>query len=298
MQIRWMRYAKHLMAASLVLTVIGLGAFFAIGLNRGIDFSGGMMLDLKFEQDISMAQVAEAVKASIGSDPMVQEAELKGGSAGREYIIRTPHLDSATRDKLLADLETSLGQFERVGLEEVSATISGELTTRAALAVLIGAVLQLIYIAFRFEIKFGVAAIAALVHDAIVTVGLVALLRIEVNAPFVAAILTVIGYSINDTIVIFDRIRENLANRKKNESYADMIDRSINQVLTRTIWTTVTVLFMVISLMVWGGESTFALAAVLTIGVGAGAYSSVFIASPIWLWWTEHERKKAMALKA
>jgi preprotein translocase subunit SecF len=222
----------------------------------------------------------------------VQEAQLKGEAVGREYLIRTPFLDQAAREKLLAELAVDLGKFERVGLEEVSATVSGELTTRATLAVLIGAILQLIYIAFRFQVKFGVAAIVALLHDAIMTIGLMALLRIEVNAPFVAAILTVVGYSINDTIVLFDRIRENLTLRKKGESYAEMIDKSINQVLARTVWTTLTVLFMTISLLVLGGDTTFAFAAALSIGIVVGTYSTIFIASPVWLWWTEADRKK------
>jgi preprotein translocase subunit SecF len=291
-QIRWMSYAKYLMAVSVVLTIVGLGAFLTLGLNRGIDFSGGMMVDLKFEQDVTIAQIKEAVKKSIGSEPVVQEAQLKGEAVGREYLIRTPFLDQAAREKLLAELAVDLGKFERVGLEEVSATVSGELTTRATLAVLIGAILQLIYIAFRFQVKFGVAAIVALLHDAIMTIGLMALLRIEVNAPFVAAILTVVGYSINDTIVLFDRIRENLTLRKKGESYAEMIDKSINQVLARTVWTTLTVLFMTISLLVLGGDTTFAFAAALSIGIVVGTYSTIFIASPVWLWWTEADRKK------
>lgn len=290
MQVKWMNHAKLMVTASAIVTVLALAAFLGMGLNQGIDFAGGILLDLHFEQEVTIAQLKDTIRASANVDSVVQEVEAKAGATGREYIIRMPYLDQGARDQLLTDL-TNLSQFEKIGLEEVSPTISSELATRAGLAVAIGAVLQLLYIAFRFQFKFGVAAIAALFHDAVVTVGLIALLRIEVNAPFIAGLLTVIGYSINDTIVVFDRIRENLALKKRTESNAEVVDRSINQVMARTVWTSITVVFITGALLVLGGETTFAFAAAMTIGTITGTYSSVFIATPIWLWWADRDQK-------
>jgi len=301
-RINYMRAAKYWIAVSIILTVAGLGTFFVRGFNTGIDFTGGVMLDLRFDQKVTNKQVEEAVAKSIGSVPQVQEAEVKGADAATksEWFIRTPELTQEQRDKLYKDLE-QVGKYEKVSEDLVSGTVSGELTRNAAMAVAIAAVLQIIYLWIRFRSpKFGVTAVIALLHDLCITVGLVSIFRVQINSPFVAAILTILGYSMNDTVIVFDRIRENLHNRKKGESLADLVTRSIQETIVRSIFTVLTVLFCLAALLIWGGDSIRDFAASLFIGITSGMYSSIFIAAALWLYWQQYEEthKKGPAGKA
>ncbi|MEW5933204.1 MAG: protein translocase subunit SecF, partial [Bacillota bacterium] len=176
-------------------------------------------------------------------------------------------------------------------VEDVHGVIARNLIMQAVLAVLIALVGILIYLAFRFEYRFGVAAVLALLHDAIVVLGAFALFRVEVGSPFVAAVLTIVGYSVMDTVVVFDRIRENLKFKQRGQSYGEVANLSINQVVGRSVKTSLTVFFAVMAVLLFGGKTTRDFALALAIGVISGTYSSIFIASPIWVWWREREER-------
>ncbi len=292
----YMKYRKGFLAFSAVLLVACLVAVFTVGLNLGIDFAGGTLIEVRYDKQVTSAEVERAA-ATVVPEARVQKAETKGidNPDASEFLIRTPEFaDEAQRLAFLEALK-GIGEYEIIGEEEVSATISAELIRSAALAVLIAAVLQILYVTFRFEFRFGVTAVLALIHDVIVTLGLVALLQVQINAPFVAAILTVLGYSINDTIVTFDRIRENLARRKKSEPLEALTTRSIQETVIRSLYTSLTTLMVLLALLLLGGESTWDMAMTLFIGIASGTYSSIFVASALWLGWRnlDEKRKKA-----
>lgn len=298
-RINYMKWAKVWVGISLTLVVISLISVFGMGLNKGIDFTGGLMLDVQFEKRVTMDDVRNKVSESLGTaNIQVQNAEVKGAEHpdATEFFIRTPELSDEAKAKLFKDLE-SLGTYKRISEDVVSASVSNELTAKALLAVAIASVLQIIYIGLRFQFKFGVTAVIALLHDAVITLGVVSIFRIQVNSSFIAAILTVIGYSMNDTVVVFDRIRENLQKRQKGESLADLTTRSIQEVVHRSIYTVVTVLIMLVAMLALGGDTIWDFNMALFIGITAGSYSSVFIAAALWLWWEEWDtkRKKAAA---
>ncbi|MDF2630515.1 MAG: Protein translocase subunit [Symbiobacteriaceae bacterium] len=297
-RINYMRSAKYWLVFSLVLSLVSLGALGFMGLNLGIDFTGGKMLDVQYKVDLTNAQVEDAVHAVVGQNASVQEAQMKGGETGSEWFIRTPELSEADRTKLLDELKKN-GEYTIISEDDVSGAVSSELATKAGIALAIAALLQIIYVWFRFEFKFGITAVLALVHDLIITLGLLALMRVQINSTFVAAILTVLGYSMNDTIVVIDRIRENLKFRKKGETLEEMTTRSIQEVITRSLYTGVSVQAMLISMLVFGGDTIWDFAMTLLIGVTAGTYSSIFIASALWLFWHqwEDQRKKKLSGK-
>lgn len=285
-KINYMKHAKSFLIFSLVITLASVGAVFGIGLNRGIDFTGGLLMEVQYDQSVTNAEIESKVSAVAGSKAQVQQVEVKGSDNpnATEFLIRVPQLDEQQREALFKALG-EIGEFKKISEDEVSASVSRELTEKAAMAVAIAAVLQIIYITLRFEFRFGVTAVVALLHDLVVTLGLIALFQVQINAPFVAAILTVLGYSINDTIVTFDRIRENLANKRKSEKLEDLTTRSIQETVQRSLYTSLSTLLVLAALLVFGGSSTWDMAMTLFIGVAAGAYSSIFVASALWLKW-------------
>jgi preprotein translocase subunit SecF len=248
------------------------------GLNPGIEFQGGTLIQLQFGQSVSMEQVRSVLADYNMEKSTLQETE------DNTFLIRTKELSDEARRDVLAGLKEKIGSYEILRIEKVGAVVSTELRNNALLALTIAAVLMLVYIALRFEIKFAVAGVMALMHDILVTVGIFALLNVEIDSTFIAAILTIVGYSINDTIVVFDRIRENLKANKK-ESLGQLVNRSIMETMTRSINTALTTLFAVVALLVFGGETTKVFALALFIGLLAGTYSSIFIASPLWYLW-------------
>ncbi|HHY92078.1 MAG TPA: protein translocase subunit SecF [Firmicutes bacterium] len=275
--------SKLWLTLSALVILAGLVGFVVNGgLNLGLDFKGGTLLQLQFTKPVSVDQVRTTLAAyGLGSSGI----QLSGENT---VIIRTHSLPDQERQNLLAGLKTKLGDYKVLRAENIGAVMSEELRNNAFLAVVISCVLMLIYITLRFEFKFAVAGILALVHDVLITVGLFALFRVEVDSTFVAAILTILGYSINDTIVVFDRIREHLKARRKG-TLAELVNSSINETLARSINTVLTTLFSVIALLLFGGETTKVFALALFIGLISGAYSSIFIASPIWYLWRQAE---------
>lgn len=264
-------------AFSLVLLIPGIISLFMQGLNLGIDFKGGSMLDMKFAKPVSQTAITDTMKA-VGLEGSVQ---LSNGDTSA--LIRTSALEENQRTQLLSALQSQVGAYDKTTFKEdnVGPAMGKELTQNALLALVISAVLMLIYIGFRFQFAFAVSGILALLHDVIVVIGMFSIFQWSVDSTFVAAILTIFGYSINDTVVIFDRIRENEARLKRGQSYEDMVDKSIWQTMGRSIKTVLTVIIALLCLLILGGESlrTFALA--MLIGVISGAYSSIFNASQI-----------------
>jgi len=264
-------------ALSLSFIVISFISLAVRELNLGVDFTGGTMLDIKFEQQVSQEEILKAM-GSVSLDGMVQLSDNNTSA-----LIRTTALEEEERNALLTALETQVCSFDREHLKEdkVGPSIGQELTKNAFLSLGIAAILMLLYIGFRFQFAYAVSGILALMHDVIITIGVFSLFQWEVDSAFVAAVLTIFGYSINDTVVIFDRIRENELRMKRGDSYEDMVDKSIWQMMGRSIKTTVTVVIALLAILILGGESTKGFAIAMLVGVIAGAYSSIFNASQI-----------------
>ena len=261
----------------------GIISIFVQGFNLGIDFTGGTIVELKFAKPVTVLQVRDTLKDYGLENSTIQLAGKEHIEASEDVFVRTTILPDETRRAVLDGMKEKLGEYQVLRTEKVGAVIGSELTLKAVLAMLISWVIIIMYISYRFELKFALSAIAALLHDIIIVMGVFSLLQKEIDGSFVAAIMTIIGYSINDTIVIFDRIRENLKlHFRKGGDLIELINHSIMQTMTRSIYTVLTVLFTVVSLFVFGGETTKNFALALLIGISCGAYSSIFNASPLW----------------
>ncbi|OON97807.1 MAG: protein-export membrane protein SecF [Epulopiscium sp. Nele67-Bin005] len=283
-------------AFSALLIIIGLGMMVYHGmqgediLNYDIEFKGGTVLHLdigtNFDANKDILPLAKEYLED--NSPVIQIVPDT-----TEVIITTQVTDSTLRKNFVDAVKEQFGTNENIILEEnsVSPTISPEIKTQAISAILLGSLLMLIYIWIRFnDFKFGASAVLALVHDVLIMLMVYAVFRVPVNNSFIAAMLTIIGYSINDTIIVFDRIRENRKSVTNNDE--ELINLSINQTITRSINTSITTLIMVSSLLIFGTASVREFAFPLVIGVLSGTYSSIFIASPIWF-----EMRKAVRNK-
>lgn len=261
---------------SLAIIIPGIFSLFFQGLNLGIDFTGGNLIQVKFNQEVSSQEVRNVFSEQINDGISVQEAEENN------FLVRTPALTEEQGNKIITNLTSKIGENQILRNEHVGPVIGKELALNALYALAIASVLMVIYISFRFEFRFGIAGIISILHDVLIVVGLFSLFQIEVDSAFVAAILTIVGYSINDTIVIFDRIRENLRGKNRKEERAALVNRSIMQTLARSINTVLTTLFPLLALLLLGGATIKVFALALLIGIASGCYSSIFVASPIW----------------
>lgn len=269
-------------------------------LNYGVDFSGGTLVHIDFRDQVQVDQI----RALNPTWEITRFGEVEES----EFVIRVPSFEERLDVDPARDVTEALGAgfgeeaFSVVRIEAVGPRVGDELQQRALLAILLSFVLTLVYLAFRFEWRFGVAAIIATAHDIILTLGFIAALRMDISIGTVAAFLTIVGYSLNDTIVVFDRIRENLAKRKRGEAYNDIVDRSINETLPRTILTTGTTLTTLMALYLFGGAVIRDFALVLILGIGIGTFSSIFVASPalaaIESKWPRETRKSTRAASA
>ncbi|MBE3586676.1 MAG: protein translocase subunit SecF [Thermoanaerobacter sp.] len=273
----FIRLRKIWYIISLLVIIPGLISLMVQGLNLGIEFTGGNLLEVRFENPVPVEKVRQVV-----SDQGLEFSRGIQKSGTSDYLIRTRHLTKEEQDKLMAAL-VSLGKYTVLRNESIGPTIGRELTTGALLALLIASVLMIIYISIRFEFKQGIAAVIALIYNTLVVTGVFSLFQIEVDGAFVAALLTIIGYSINDTIVIFDRIRENMLHRKKGESLEDIVNASLWQTLTRSINTVLTVVFVLVALYFLGGSTIRNFILALLIGVVSGVYSSICNAASLWV---------------
>lgn len=274
---------KYFLGFSLILTIISIISIFAIKLNLGVDFKGGDLFQIKYEKTMDKALVDKTLTDLVSEVPKLRGQRIQF-SEDNTVIVKTEQLTNTEKTKVLNTLKEKTGKYDLVKYDTVGATIGKELTSNAVSALIIGSILIVIYITVRFEWIYAIAGILALLHDIVITIGLIALLRYEPDTPFIAAILTILGYSINDTIVIFDRIRENDKENKKSKHqkpFAEVIDHSINQVFARSLYTSLTTLFSVIVLLIFGGSTLKTFSMTLFIGITFGTYSSIFIASPI-----------------
>ena len=272
---KFLEARKRAYLVSAVLLLIGLGSIVVRGgLTYGVDFTGGTLYQLQFEEPTTVGELRTAVAAAGYSGAQIQRF---GGT--EEFLIRLSTFGTTqdVPDALAASPD--VGAFQVMRTEAVGPKVGSELRTRAMWAIALSFLLTLIYLAFRFEWRFGVAAIIATFHDMLLTFGFISLFNIEITLATVAAILTIVGYSLNDTIVVFDRIRENIR-KKRKESYIDTLDRSINETLPRTVLTSGTTLVTLLALFILGGEIIRPFAFVLMLGVVIGTYSSIFVASP------------------
>jgi preprotein translocase subunit SecF len=281
-QIDFIGMRRTYFVISMALIVIGLIAMVipGRGLKLGIDFTGGVLLEVRFEKAVTIGAVRDALSTVKLESSQVQMTEGRN----TEALIRTKPLTSDELKTMTQALEGKLGKFSVMRQEEVRGTIGRELTQKGLLALLIATIGMIIYITIRFEFKFAITAIIALIHDVLIVLGAWAVLGLEANSTIIATVLTVVGYSINDTIVVFDRIRENLKARRR-ESLKEVVNLSINQTMTRSLNTSLTTLIAIFAVYVFGGSTIHDFALALIIGITAGTYSSIFIASPLWWMW-------------
>lgn len=274
---------KIFFSITIIFLIIGIGSMLVRGFNLGIDFTGGSIMDLSFNKPVTVAEVRDVLKEHNLGNSIIQLESKDGAQSAQGVLIRTVVIDDGVRRAVMSDLKGKLGDFQIQRVEQVGATIGGELIQQAVMAIVLSWVLMIGYITMRFEFKFAIAAIIALIIDVLVTLSYFSLFHMEMDSSFVAALLTVVGYSINGTIVIFDRIRENLKIHRRSESLSDMIDNSIWQTMTRTCYTVGTSLFAVVAIFLWGGETIRNFSFAMLVGFGSGAYTSIFLAGPLWL---------------
>ena len=264
---------------------LGLSSIFVIasiillltkGLNFGIDFAGGTIIQVKYEQVAPINQLRDILKETKYSNAVISEF-----GSPNEVVIRITGSSSDLSNDIGDEMKITLaptGKFEIRRVDMVGPKVGGELREKGLMALVLSLIAMLIYVSFRFEWRFAVASILALLHDATIAMGAVSLFNVEVNLDILAAILTLLGYSINDTIIVFDRIRENLQTTKDN-LLEDVINSSVTKTLSRTTLTSLTVLFVVATLLLFGGEIIYGFSFTLFVGVIVGTYSSIFVAS-------------------
>lgn len=260
----------------MTLNVVNIGSW----QNYGVDFTGGSLIQIQVDANLTAGDLRDALGGA-DAPPITRFGEES------EFVVRAPVAEDgsigAVADTIEAQLAAAFGQdaFEVVRTEQVGAKVGGELQVKALYAILFSFLLTLIYLAIRFELRFGMAAVIATLHDILITLGFLAAFRVEIALPTVAAILTILGYSLNDTIVVFDRIRENMHKkgaRKRNP--VDLVNQSINETLPRTVLTSGTTLAVLLALLILGGPVISDFTVVLILGVIIGTYSSIFVASP------------------
>lgn len=276
--IEFIRLRKIGYAFSSLLVVASIALFFANGLNFGIDFRGGTMIEIGTEGPADVGEIRGRLSALNLGDVQVQTF-----GAPNDILIRVEQQDeaAASDQNVVEAIRAELGEgVEYRRVEVVGPKVSSELVEAGTLAVLMSVILMLVYIWFRFEWQFSVGAVLALVHDVALTIGIFSVLQLEFNLSIIAAILTIVGYSMNDTVVVYDRVRENLRKYKKLD-LGHLLDKSVNETLSRTVMTSVTTLLALLALYVFGGEVIRGFTFAMMWGVLVGTYSSIFIASPL-----------------
>jgi preprotein translocase subunit SecF len=281
----FLRWKWHALALSAIVILAGLGLIATKGLPLGIDFSGGTLIVVQFDQPVTEAQVRNAVE-SLPGEEVVQQY---GAAAERRMLIRLPQVEGAVEGNSLEQGSAAVEQaLQKAGLpnptvinrELVSAVIGRDLQLRGIYAMLASLLAITVYIGIRFRFSFAVGAIVATFHDVLVTLAFLVFFGYDLSLNVVAAILTITGYSVNDTIVIFDRVRENLRSRRR-EPLDQVVNASVNQTLSRTIITAGTTFLSVLSIFVFGGEALRGFSFTMLVGIASGTYSTIFIASAI-----------------
>jgi preprotein translocase subunit SecF len=277
-----MSKSKRFGLVSLSVLIISLGLIFTKGFNYGIDFAGGTLIQVQYEGKAPIDKVRDA----IGTEKSYEGATVTYFGGDDEIVIKTKmsskNLGEDVGDKVRVLLKDT-GKFEVRRVDMVGAKVGSELREQGIMSMLLAILGILIYVSFRFEWRFAVASVLALVHDVTIAMGMIVLFGIEVNLDILAALLTILGYSLNDTIIVFDRIREGIRTIKDPDLGA-IIDESVTRTLSRTTLTSLTTFFVVLTLFVFGGEIIHGFSFTLLVGVIVGTYSSIFVASPILMW--------------
>ncbi|MES3034128.1 MAG: protein translocase subunit SecF [Gemmatimonadota bacterium] len=298
--IKWWKVAA---ISTIAFMAIGIGSFAVTGpVNYSVEFTGGTLMQLKFAQAGDAGKIREAL-----DEAGINGAEVQRFGGSDEFIVRAQETSLVSEqaagaekvaDRIKAALATSLGasNFTVVRTESISPKVGEELSRNAVLAMVLVSVATLIYLAFRFEWRFGVAAVVATLHDTLITIAFIKLLHLEVSLTVVAAILTLLGYSMNDTIIIFDRVRENLKTSGKEALYT-VLNRSINDTLPRSIMTHATTFAASLALLLFAGEVIRPFAWVMTFGIFVATFSSIYVAGPVLLW-IEHKFPRKAATGA
>ncbi|MEA1976237.1 MAG: protein translocase subunit SecF [Bacillota bacterium] len=277
---------KKWFSISLLVIIIGLVFALVNGLNIGIDFSGGTMVQFDLGKVVELNEVADELK-----EFDLNEEIIHAGDENHEVIIRTKKsLSNDERIEISNKFEEKYGAIF-LGADQFSPSVGGEIKEKALISLLFASLGMLAYITFRFELIYGLASIVALIHDVLILLAVYAIFNIPMNSSFIAAILTIVGYSINDTIVVFDRVRENVRKMKRDD-YFTIANASINQTILRSIFTSLTTLMVIGSLFIYGTPAVREFATPLLAGVAAGTYSSIFIASPLWAVLKTNKEKK------
>ncbi len=284
------RFAFFLSGTIILAGLVSL--FLQGGPRLSIDFKGGTLVAVQFTEDMDVNKV-RSVMGNVSIDGLTYDfskAEIKRFGISRDISVRLPLIDEQPEnfpqlivkhlyESFPENTPENINDFI-LSIEKVGPKIGAELSGKAVMAIISALILILIYISIRFEFKFAVGAIAALTHDVVITLGIFSIMDYEISLPIIAAFLTIVGYSLNDTIVIFDRVRENVK-AMKHVTYSELVDRSLNESLSRTIITSVTTFFVVFVLFIFGGEVIHYFAFAMLIGVIVGTYSSIYVASPI-----------------
>lgn len=274
-----MKYYKVNFLISGLIILVGLVMLFTNGFNTGIDFTGGTMIQIDLGKTVPVTEISDLL-SEFNLNPEI----IHSGSEKTEIIIKTEaSLDSEMRKTIFDKFQETYGLDDNAfrGAEQFGPSVGKEIRNRAIYSILIASIVMLIYISIRFEVVFGIAAIVALLHDVLILMSIYIIFGITVNSSFIAAVLTIIGYSINDTIVVFDRVRENVK-REKTKQHFELVNLSVTQTLSRTINTGMATMFVIATLFILGSNSIKEFALPLFIGILVGTYSSVFIASPVW----------------
>ena len=278
--IQFINYFRLFNFVSLILILISVGFIFFKGLNFGVDFKGGTLIELRVENtEIGIGDVRQSfIEMNLG------DVNVKKFGKGNDYLIKFEQTDK-NKENFIENIKTQLsrnltGNFSFRRVENVGPKVSGELLKSGLIAIVLSLSAMLIYIWIRFEWQFSLGAIIALIHDVIITIGFFSILEFEINLSIVAAVLTIVGYSMNDTVVIFDRVRENLK-KYSSKSINEISNLSINETLSRTIITSLTTLLALLSIFFFGGKILHGFSFAMILGVIFGTYSSIFIANPI-----------------
>ena len=295
--IDFMSRSKLFIMISLAMILASYAILFTKGLNYGIDFAGGTLIQVKYEGPAPIKKIREALK----KDPAFASASVTEFGSPDEVVIKirtsSKSVSTDIGDKV-RNLLKETGTFEVRRVDMVGPKVGSELREKGLMAMLISILVILIYVSFRFEWRFALASIFALVHDVSIALGAIALFNIDVNLDILAAILTILGYSLNDTIIVFDRIREGIQKSKVYDLF-QIINESITKTLSRTTLTSLTTFFVVLTLFLFGGEIIHGFSFTMLVGVVVGTYSSIFIASPMlkWLGFDVSDYKRKLAEK-
>ena len=270
----FLQQKRKALLISVFIIVISLFSFIAQGLNYGIDFSSGYIIQLEFDKDVKVDRIKKSF-----SDNSVENSIVQYYGSQREVIIKLQESSSYDQNNINTFISDVLNNYNYTiqKLDFVGSQIGSELRTKGEWAMLVALISILVYIGFRFEFLYGIGAILALIHDVLITVGIFSILQLQFDLSVLSALLAVIGYSLNDTIVVYDRIREN-ANLMHSDKPENILNRSINQTLSRTLITSLTTLFVLFSLLIFGGIAVEYFSIAMIIGVLVGTFSSIYIA--------------------